>query len=61
MIEDLLDKRQTARPLSLDQIARAVKNGPVMRAMAADLASLGARSIQSTASADTDGNNATNA
>ncbi len=61
MIEDLLDKRQMAGPLSLDQIARAVENGPVMRAMAADLASLRARSIQSTVSADADGNNATNA
>jgi hypothetical protein len=46
MIEDLLDKRQMAGPLSLDQIARAVENGPVMRAMAADLASLRARSIR---------------
>ncbi|KAL7509504.1 hypothetical protein ACHAXN_010960 [Cyclotella atomus] len=42
-------------------IARAVENGPVMPAMAADLASLRAPSIQSTASADADGNNATNA
>jgi hypothetical protein len=30
MIEDLLDKRQMAGPLSLDQIARAVENGLVM-------------------------------
>ena len=61
MIEDLLDKRQMAGPLSLDQIARAVENGPVMRAMAADLASLRARSIQSTASPSANVNNATNA
>lgn len=39
-IEELLDRRNMAGDLSLDQIARAVENGPRMAAMAADLAAL---------------------
>lgn len=39
-IEQMLDRRQMAGPLSLDQIARAVENGPRIAGMASDLASL---------------------
>ena len=38
--EELLDKRSMAGPLSLDQIARAVENGPRMSSMASDIAAL---------------------
>jgi hypothetical protein len=52
-IEELLDRRQMAGALSLDQIARAVENrmGPRMTAMAADVAALRASNVDS-ASAD---------
>jgi hypothetical protein len=39
-MEELLDKRQMAGPLSLDQIARAVENGPRIAGIANDLAVL---------------------
>lgn len=39
-IENMLNRRQMNGPLSLDQIVRAVENGPRMSAIAADLSSL---------------------
>ena len=39
-LERLLDRRQMTGPLSLDQIARAVENGPRIAGMANDIGSL---------------------
>lgn len=39
-MEELFDMRSMAGPLSLDQIARAVENGPRMSLMASDIAAL---------------------
>lgn len=39
-IEEILDRRQMAGPLSLDQIATAVENGPRITAIANDIAAL---------------------
>ena len=39
-MEELLDRRQMAGPLSLDQIARAVENGSRITAMANDISAL---------------------
>ena len=36
--EAMLDRRQMAGPLSLDQIAQAVENGPRITAIANDIA-----------------------
>ena len=39
-LEELLDRRSMAGPVFLDQITRAVENGPRMSAMAGDIAAL---------------------